>query len=154
MGVEDPVSMMFLAKMIGTCIAVFFGICFFIGLFYGEEAGITPLKIPETVDIGYINDYRYVTAKPIDYEKVEIQKLKHKVERMRLEKQLRDLQKEKAEKKKKKRCEQNPLMKECVDVLISVGEKKSEAIEKVNKYFKDNPNTKNINDFILGIFKK
>ena len=154
MGIEDPVGMMFLAKIIGTCIAVFFGICFFIGLFYGEEAGIKPLEIPDRVDIGYINDYRHVTAKPIDPKKLEIQELKHKVERMRLEKQLRDLQKDKADKKKKKQCEQNPLMKECVEILISVGEKKSEAIEKVNKYFKDNPNTTNTNDFILGIFKK
>lgn len=157
MGIDNPENMMFIAKMLGTAIAVFFGICFFIGLLAGDKLGIEPLKIPDKVDIGYINDYNYVTAKtsrPIDLEKLEIQQLRHKLDRMRIEKQIKDLQKKSSDDKKKKRCEQNPLMKECVDVLVSMGEKKQIAIETVNKYFKNNPNTKTANEFILGVFKK
>lgn len=157
MGIENPEYMMFIAKMLGTAIAVFLGICFFIGLLAGDSLGIEPLKIPDKVDIGYINDYSYATSravKVVDNEKAEIQQLRNKLERMRIEKQLKDLQKKSSEDKRKKKCEQSPLMKECVEVLVSMGEKKQIAIDTVHKYFKTHPETKTTNDFILGVFKR
>lgn len=156
MGIEDPNNMMFTAKLLGTCIAVFFGICFFIGLLGGEKLGIKPLVIPDNIDLGYIRDNqpKTISIKAIDPEKLEIQRLRNKLEKMRLEDQMRTLQKKKSDSKKKKTCEQNPLMKDCVQALVAMGEKQKDAIDKVNRYFKNNPDTKNVNDFILGVFKR
>lgn len=157
MGIDDPTGLMFTAKMLGTCLAVFFGICFFIGLFAGEQMGIEPLKIPDKIDLGYIRDnqtIKTVSVKTVDTEKLEIQKMRNKLEKMRLEDQMRTLQKKKADSKKKKTCEQNPLMKDCVQALVAMGEKQKDAINKVNSYFKNYPDTKTVNDFILGVFKR
>lgn len=157
MGTE-PDNIIFMAKMLGTAIAVFFGICFFIGLLFGENLGIEPLKIPDKIDLGYIRDdiqpAKIISIKPIDPEKLEIQKMRHKLEKMKIEDQMRSLRRKKLESKKQKTCEQSPLMKDCVEVMISMGEKKKDAVNKVNTYFRNNPQTTNVNDFILGIFKR
>lgn len=161
MGIEDPSGVMFTAKMLGTCIAVFFGICFFIGLLGGDKLGIKPLVISDKIDLGYIRDnnpvvIKNISVKPLEHEnqKQEIQHLKYKLEKMRIEDQLRSLQRKKVDRKKKKKCEQSPLMKDCVDAMVSMGENKRDAVNKVTKYFNNHPNTNNVNDFILGVFKK
>tara|TARA_Y100000004_G_scaffold90200_2_gene101160 strand:+ start:30 stop:464 length:435 start_codon:yes stop_codon:yes gene_type:complete len=48
----------------------------------------------------------------------------------------------------------NPLIKDCVETLVGLGEKKSIARATVNKYFVDNPNTKTVDQFIQGVFKR
>jgi len=37
--------------------------------------------------------------------------------------------------------------------LVSLGEKRSAARSKTNKYFADNPETKTVDEFISGVFK-
>jgi len=93
----------------------------------------------------------HCTLSPLDeieQEKIDIQRLKNKVERMKLEQQLAKLQGVKEEPAKA-----NPLIAECIDALVALGEKKSVARAKVNKFFVDNPNTKSVDEFITGVFK-
>lgn len=154
MGIEDPEIVSFIAKMLGATIAIFFGFCFLVGAFAGEKLGIEPLKIPDKVDIGYIGSRPIIHSVGYDAEKEELRQLKYKLEKMRIQDQLKNLQRKNTERRRQKQCEQNPLMKECVEVMVSMGEKKQDAINKVNKYFKNYPDTKNVNDFILGVFKR
>lgn len=48
----------------------------------------------------------------------------------------------------------NPLIKDCVDTLVGLGEKRSVARATVNKYFTNNPNTRSVDEFISGVFKR
>lgn len=48
----------------------------------------------------------------------------------------------------------NPLIKDCVDTLVGLGEKRSVARATVNKYFTSNPNTESVEEFISGVFQK
>lgn len=85
----------------------------------------------------------------IEKEKADIQRLRNKVARMKLERELEKLQEVKAESGKT-----NPLIAECIEALIALGDKKSEARAKVNKYFVNNPNTKSVDQFITGVFQR
>lgn len=173
MGIDNPESTMFVAKACGAFIAVFFGICFYIGYAKGEEFGIKPLNCSDKFDIGYISPVveapvKVSKVKQVDpeeeAEKRRLQKLRNELERMKLEKQLRELRDEISQPKKKPRNEpvvetktspkENPLFNECVNTLVALGEKKSSAINIVKAYFENNPNTTTVNDFILGVFKK
>tara|TARA_B100002019_G_scaffold57223_1_gene49129 strand:+ start:1705 stop:2127 length:423 start_codon:yes stop_codon:yes gene_type:complete len=93
----------------------------------------------------------HCTLSPLDeieQEKIDIQKLKNKVARMKLEQELAKLQATNEEPAKV-----NPLITECIDALVSLGEKKSVARAKVNKFFVDNPNVNTVDQFITGVFK-
>lgn len=157
---------MFTAKMLGTAIAVFMGICFFIGFIAGEEGGVEPLRLSD----GGVDDQdlfaiatgneeylaAHCTLDPkvrIQNEKLEIQRLKNKYARMKVEQQIADLQNKPAKKKGGiSGTQTNPLIAECVEALVSLGEKKSTARSKVNKYFMSNPNTNTVEEFISGAF--
>lgn len=162
----SPESLMFTAKMSGTAIAVFFGICFLIGLVAGEEGGVEPLRLSDNVGSVYNQDLFAVatgneeylaahcaldSAEELRREKEELQRMRNKLARMKLQKQMDQLQKSSQAKPKP---QTNPLIEECVEAMVVMGEKKSSAKLTVNNYFTDNPNTKTVEEFISGVFKK
>lgn len=136
MGVENPENMIFISKMIGTCIAVFFGICFFIGVCCDNEK-IKPLTIPEKFDIGYINDCPISNYIELEKDKIQPEKTKKNTS-----KTIKDIQ------------QPNNLIEECITALVSLGEKRAVAKSIVNNYFINNPTTQSIEQFISGVFKK
>lgn len=166
----SPETLMFTAKMLGTAIAVFMGICFLIGLIAGEEGGVEPLRFSHkagSVDdqdlftIGTGNE-EYLSAHctldpkvQIQNEKLEIQKLRNKYARMKVEQQIKDLKNKPTKKRKDTAGTQtNPLISECFNALVSLGENKSTARTIVNKYFANNPKTKTVDQFIVGVFQR
>ena len=84
----------------------------------------------------------------IEEEKRNIQRLRNKVARLKLEKELSKLQ------EPQEPTVSNHLISDCIDALVTLGEKKSQARAKVNKYFLNNPNTKTVDQFISGVFQK
>ena len=166
----SPETLMFTAKMLGTAIAVFFGICFLIGLIAGEEGGVEPLRFSDKAssvddqDLFAIatGDEEYLAAHctldpkvQIQNEKLEIQRLRNKYARMKVEQQIADLQNKPTKKERGiSGTQTNPLIFECINALVGLGEKKSNARAKVHKYFTDNPNTKTVDQFISGVFQK
>jgi len=88
-------------------------------------------------------------VKPMQYEikkeKDDLQRLRNKITRIKLEKQLRDLE--------GKEQTVNPLLSDCVDAMVSMGETKTKAKVTVNKYFDSNPNTSTLEEFLSGVFK-
>lgn len=85
----------------------------------------------------------------IEREKADIQRLRNKVARMKLEREL-----EKLEGTRQEPAKVNPLIPECIEALVALGEKKSVARAKVNKFFVDNPNVKTVDQFIAGVFQR
>jgi len=163
----SPETLMFTAKMLGTAIAVFFGICFLIGLIAGEEGGVEPLRFSDKAssvddqDLFAIatGDEEYLAAHctldpkvEIQNEKLEIQRLRNKYARMKVEQQIADLQNKPTKKKGVSGTQTNPLITECINALVGLGEKKSNARATVNKYFANNPKTKTVDEFISGVF--
>jgi hypothetical protein len=163
----SPETLMFTAKMLGTAIAVFMGICFFIGLIAGEEGGVVPLRLLDKA--GSVDDQdlfaiatgneeylaAHCTLDPkvqIQNEKLEIQRLKNKYARIKVEQQIADLENKK--RNDTAGTQTNPLIAECVNALMGLGENESKARAKVNKYFANNPNTKTIDEFIAGVFQR
>lgn len=163
---ENPDSIMFTAKLLGVVIATLFGICFFIGLIYGEEGGIKPLRLSGKVgDIDDQNLFAVATGNEeylaahctldpnmeIQNERLEIQRLKNKLARMKVEQQIADLKSKLAKQYTK---QNNPLIAECIDALVALGEKTSVARSLVNQYFINNPDTHSVEEFIQGVFKR
>lgn len=165
----SPETLMFTAKMLGTAIAVFFVMCFIIGLIAGEEGGIEPLRLSDRADgvddqdlfAIATGDEEYLAAHctldpkvQVQNEKLEIQKLRNKYARMKVEQQIEDL-KNKPNKRPTNTAgtQTNPLITDCIDAMVAMGEKKSAARATVNKYFTSNPNTNSVEDFISGVFK-
>lgn len=163
----SPETLMFTAKMLGTAIAVFMGICFFIGLIAGEEGGVVPLTLLDKA--GSVDDQdlfaiatgneeylaAHCTLDPkvqIQNEKLEIQRLRNKYARIKVEQQIADLENKK--RNDTAGTQTNPLIAECVNALVGLGENESKARAKVNKYFANNPNTKTIDEFIAGVFQR
>lgn len=163
----SPETLMFTAKMLGTAIAVFMGICFFIGLIAGEEGGVVPLRLLDKA--GSVDDQdlfaiatgneeylaAHCTLDPkvqIQNEKLEIQRLRNKYARIKVEQQIADLENKK--RNDTAGTQTNPLIAECVNALMGLGENKSKARAEVNKYFANNPNTKTIDEFIAGVFQR
>ena len=80
------------------------------------------------------------------------------VETAKLRKQLAELKARQvhapnSKNKPKDQVDVNPIIKDCIDALVSMGEKKPVAKATVNKYFASNPNTKTVEEFITGVFK-
>jgi hypothetical protein len=158
MNIGSPEGVMFIAKMLGTAIAVFFGICFFIGLVYGEEGGIKPLRIPDKFDIGYISEEpRKTSYNPLKAEEDEIRTLKIKIQKAKLKRELHELENEKPKTKPVKKQPEAPVVnhvvEDAINALVSLGEKKTQAKLKVEQYIKLNPNA-NLNQVIRGVYKK
>ena len=102
----------------------------------------TPLQTPEiikelkedNVRMGYIND-EIVQAQVVD----EVATLKEQIQLLKLQKELKQLQKD-AQTEADSVSWDEKLYNECVQILVSLGEKKSEARRKTSKIFTDNPN--------------
>ncbi len=169
----SPETLMFTAKMLGTAIAVFMGICFLIGLIAGEEGGVEPLRFSDKA--GNVDDQdlfaiatgneeylaAHCTLDPkvqIQNEKLEIQKLRNKYARMKVEQQIADLKNKPTKQPVKKKdisgTQSNPLISECINSLVALGETKSVARATVREYFANNPNTKTVDEFIKGVFER
>lgn len=173
---NNPENIMFVAKMLGVGIGIFFGLCFLIGVLSGSTE-IKPLTIPDKVDIGYIsgasNAYQYTTyggSSALKAEQDEIKRLRNKVTKMKLERQLaeqleierlvveceRQPQQVKSQPKPQSKPveKKHPLFDDCVAALMSLGEKKSSATQVASKYLTNNPQTKTVDQFIVGVYKR
>ena len=79
--------------------------------------------------------------------------MRNRVARMKLKKQMDQLQ-QPSQAKPKAKTQVNPLITDCIDAMVAMGEKKSAARATVNKYFANNPNTNSVEGFISGVFQK
>ena len=129
-----------------------------IGILYGIYFDVKPIKFSDKFDLGYVRkDEPSQTFKGI-IEEDELETLKKEVEIAKLRKQLVELKARQvhapnSKNKPKDQVDVNPIIKDCIDALVSMGEKKSVARATVNKYFASNPNTKTVEEFITGVFK-
>ncbi len=169
-------NVMFMAKSLGVALGVFIGICFFIGVLSGSTE-IKPISIPDKFDIGYIsapsNAYHYTVYgddNSLKSEQEEIKRLRNKVQKIKLERQLaQELEIERlvSECKKPEQKTQpqknpvsstqktkHPMLDECISALVSLGEKKQSAVKAATDFLNKNPNTKTVDEFIIGIYKK
>jgi len=139
-----------LSDTLGTIVSTGFILILIVGGIAGFLSNNTqPLRTPEfikdlkndKIKIGYIE-----TNSPPTPDKIT--SLKKEIEYLKLKKQLEELKAETAEPTVKTK-----LINDCVDSLVSLGEKRSAARSKTNKYFADNPETKTVDEFISGVFK-
>jgi hypothetical protein len=114
-------------------------------------------EISDRFELGYMenNNQNTTTGKQ---EEDELKVLKREIEIAKLRKELvklkaRQVHAPNSKNKPKDQVDVNPIIKDCIDALVSMGEKKSVARATVNKYFASNPNTKTVEEFITGVFK-
>ena len=101
-----------------------------------------PLQMPgiiqelkdDNVRMGYIND-ETVEVQVVD----EVSNLKEQVQLLKLQKELKQLKKD-LENDKGSSSWDDKVYNECVQILVSLGEKKSDARRKTSKIFTKNPN--------------
>lgn len=154
-----------IAAFLGYGGLLLFIICFLYGCVVGEEGGVEPVNFSNSVKSLPIDeqdmyaiatgDEEYLAAhctfdtkEELRREKEDLQRMRNKVARMKLQKQMGQLQQPSQAKPKV-----NPLVTDCIDAMVAMGEKKSAARATVNKYFANNPNTNSIEDFLSGVFK-
>jgi len=119
----------------GVAITLFMVFCFLHG-FYNPEKYST-VKIPERIDTG-----------------ISFTGTDHSDELQALRAEIAQLKQRKQQPKPKPKEEDNSLINDCIATLIGLGEKKSVARATVNKYFVNNPETKTVDEFIAGVFKR
>lgn len=146
-----------IAQLILFSLVIIFTVSFLVGVF---NKNAKPLNISNKFDLGYIDDVKPSTvARPsVATKDDELKVLKREVEIAKLRKQLVELKARQvhapnSKNKPKDQVDVNPIVKDCIDALVSMGEKKSVARATVNKYFASNPNTKTVEEFITGVFK-
>jgi hypothetical protein len=184
MNIVTPDSLMVTAKILGIALGVFMGLCFLIGVLSGSteiKPLKIPDKIDIGYISGPSNAYRYTTYDESDNlkaEQDEIKRLRNKVTKIKLERQLAEqleIERLIAESNRQKQQENNsspnhiakqsqaqqkpedkkhPLFDDCVAALMSLGEKKTSAMQATAKFLKDNPKTKTIDEFIVGVYKR
>jgi hypothetical protein len=127
---------------LGIGISIFMIVCFLHG-FYNPDK-YSSIKIPEYIDTGICMDRN-----------------DHSEELKQLRKQLAELKarqvhasNSKNKPKPKPKPKENTLIQDCISALEGLGEKKSVARATVNKYFTSNPDTKSVDEFIAGVFKR
>ena len=162
---HNPENTMFIAKIIGTCIAACI-VCFFlIGLFFGDKLGIEPLKFSDKFNIGYIEDLHQDEKKNNNADnenlkrlneenKLRTQALKHKLMCLKLEEQLKRVEKSIKDLKSQPVEQDKKLLQECISALVAVGEKRSSAKNIAENYLNKNPNTATVEQFISGVFER
>ena len=164
----------FLFNDISTWLAygglLLFIICFLYGYVVGEEGGVEPVNFSNKVKSLPIDeqdmyaiatgDEEYLAAhctfdtkEELRREKEELQRMRNRVARMKLKKQMDQLQ-QPSQAKPKAKTQVHPLVTDCIDAMVAMGEKKSAARATVNKYFANNPNTNSVEGFISGVFQK
>lgn len=123
---------------------------------YGFLTSAEPLKIPgilqdlkdDKIALGYIDDVAPPALPQVDED--ELSQLKKQVEILKLKKQLEQLKDEcsspETDPKKK-------LMKDCTDALVSLGEKKASATNKVKHVFHHCPDLKTVDEFLNKAFQ-
>jgi hypothetical protein len=145
-----------LAQLIAASMVIIFTCSVLYGLFSNN---VKPLKVSNKFDLGYIvEDEITQQYEVVVEEQDELKVLKREVEIAKLRKQLVELKARQvhapnSKNKPKDQVDVNPIIKDCIDALVSMGEKKSVARATVNKYFASNPNTKTVEEFITGVFK-
>ena len=164
--VENGLLFNDLAEIFATGLVILFVVCYCIGLILGATGGIKPtsfskLDVDEqdmyaiaTGDEEYLAAHcTFDTKEELRREKEELQRMRNKVARMKLQKQMNQLQ-QSSQAKPKAKTQVNPLVTDCIDAMVAMGEKKSAARATVNKYFANNPNTNSVEDFLSGVFKR
>jgi|TARA_R110000737_G_scaffold337350_1_gene357523 polyhydroxyalkanoate synthesis regulator phasin len=128
----------------------------------GFLARSRPIELPQMVSdlihddkiqIGYIDDVQPVNIQTVEVNPVnddELHQLKKQVELLKLRKQLQQLKNE---------CSPSVtnvtknLMQECIDSLVSLGEKRTSAKSKVKDIFNNYPDLKTVDEFIKRVFQ-
>ena len=129
---------------------------------YGFITNAEPLKLPailqdlkdDKIELGYIDDVvppplpQSVNMEVVDED--ELSQLKKQVEILKLKKQLEQLRDEcsSPETGSKKK-----LMQDCTDALVSLGEKKVDATNKVKHIFHHCPDLKTVDEFLNKAFQ-
>ena len=127
---------------------------FFIGLF---SPSATPLNLSE-IELGYIKEPQ-VDQTIIYAEYDEVTELKRKVELLKLQKQLKELQESTPKKAPAKQVTQkedkdNLLFTDCKDALVGLGVPVRKAKADVQNVFDQNPNIKTVQEFITEYGKR
>jgi hypothetical protein len=107
---------------------------------FGTPEFIKDLK-EDKIKIGYIES----APPPLPDE---ITQMKREIEYLKLKKQLDELKAETTEP-----AVDTKLINDCIEALVALGDKKSVARSKANRYFVNNPETKTVDEFISGVFK-
>ena len=154
----EPVVVDYLSIVIALAIGAFIAVCVLWGAINPDS--VEPFKIPDKFELGYIEDNNPLSETcqlAEEYEYDELKDLERQVKIKKLKQQLKEMDEPKTKttpKKVETKQQVNPLITECVQALVAMGEKQSVARATVNKYFVNNPNTKSVEDFISGVFKK
>tara|TARA_Y100001937_G_C7021942_1_gene285859 strand:- start:214 stop:675 length:462 start_codon:yes stop_codon:yes gene_type:complete len=151
----EPATVDFISMFAAMATGTFIAICFIWG--YLNSDSVEPLKIPDKFELGYIEDRNPPTKVSAREEYDELKDLQRQVKIKKLKQELKNLDKPKAQPKPKTtepKKQVSPIITDCIDAMIAMGEKKSAARATVNKYFVSNPNTKSVEDFLSGVFKK
>lgn len=115
-----------------------------------------PSKIPAwlsdlfngRIELGYIDDGdEQVEIEVEPATKDTVAHLREQVEILKLKKQLKELKEETA-----KPTVNSELLKECTDILVSLGEKRADAKKKAKDFLQKNPNA-SANDFLSKVYQ-
>ena len=120
-----------------------------------------PLEMPaiikdlmdDKIELGYIDEVQPSSVQPVYAQLLdedELSILKRQVEVLKLKKQLEDL---KGECSSPKTDSMKRLMKDCIDALVAVGEKRPKAKVKANNIFDRCPDIKTVDEFIKEVFR-
>lgn len=124
---------------------------------------VEPLKFNDHFDLGYITEEEAVVEtqpKPVDTTKEQLQQVKLQQEIIKLKKAQLELKQMQEKPVKNKPVKQkavkpaNTLVQDCISALVNMGEHRSSARRIVNKFLAENPQTKTVEQFIVGVFKK
>ena len=101
------------------------------------------------IQLGYIDDEEPEPEIELEVSpRDKVSELKEQVEILKLKKQLKELKEESA-----KPTVDSKLLKECTDILVSLGEKRADAKKKAQDFLQDNPDA-TVDDFVSKIYEK
>jgi hypothetical protein len=165
MGFENAELMFGIANVLAFGVSCFAAVLFFIGFYFGPEH-VEPLRFSDKPKIDdqdlyaiATGDEEYLAAhctldskEELRREREEIQRMKNHIAKLKLQRELEKLNNPAPQAKPKQ--EDDQLISDCIEALVALGEKKSVARAKVNKFFVDNPNVKTVDQFIAGVFQR
>lgn len=129
----------FVGGVIGSCAFGYIMINFFIGLF---SPSATAMNLSE-IELGYIKEPQVnQTHQYVGYD--EVAELKRKVELLKLQKQLKELEGSSVD---------NELLNECVETLVALGTPKRKAKAEAETIL-ENSNIKTVQEFITEYGKR
>ena len=155
-GVETLNALQWIAELLALGLGIFFAICFVAGFIAGpDKIKPTPI-IPEQIEIGYISEPKgsqpsAVAVDDIKMEANQIKRLRNKVERLKLEKQLRELEEPEPILGSSSKT---TIMSDCVSSLVALGEKPADAKKLAKSYLSTHPDTSSVDEFITGVYSK